>query len=505
VKHWELWNEPNLARSGYESGLYDVSDYARVLAVGRAAAKAADPEAVIVLGGLASIWDASPSPYNYDYMDYLRRLAQAGAWDSFDILAIHPYRPDAPEGNLWRHGTSADMTTELRLLDDLLLRYGPKPVWLTELGWASSSGVTGVNADTQAFFLVRSYMLALSHPSVEKIFWYDFRDDSDPGAPYDQPTYDEGNTELNYGLLRRTYPLDGARGDLRKPALLAYRTLTGMLGGLALREVASNGADPQRPGVFWYRFEGGGRRVDVLWRTGESAPAITVACGCREALARGWNGQVQRLIPVAGGTLSVRPDAPGAPLYIEYDPPVAAGAVFGATGHTLRGAFRAFWEANGGLDRFGYPLTEELVEPAPGSGRPLVVQYFERNRFEYFPELAGTPYAVQLSRLGDGALRRQGTPWETLPRVAEAPPECQFFAETGHSLCPPFRAAWERGGLAIIGLPLSEPMTATRMDTGQPYTVQYFERARLEYFPERAGTPYEVQLGLLGRELIEGR
>ena len=60
VKHWELWNEPNLVRSGYESGLYEARDFARILAVGRAAAKAADPEATIVLGGLASIWDATP-------------------------------------------------------------------------------------------------------------------------------------------------------------------------------------------------------------------------------------------------------------------------------------------------------------------------------------------------------------------------------------------------------------------------------------------------------------
>jgi hypothetical protein len=30
--------------------------------------------------------------------------------------------------------------------------------------------------------------------------------------------------------------------------------------------------------------------------------------------------------------------------------------------------------------------------------------------------------------------------------------------------------------------------------------VQYFERARFEYHPENEGTPYEVLLGLLGRD-----
>ncbi len=38
IKYWELWNEPNLLRSGYESGLYEINDFARVLDVGYAAA-----------------------------------------------------------------------------------------------------------------------------------------------------------------------------------------------------------------------------------------------------------------------------------------------------------------------------------------------------------------------------------------------------------------------------------------------------------------------------------
>src|SRR5690348_6343085 len=32
---------------------------------------------------------------------------------------------------------------------------------------------------------------------------------------------------------------------------------------------------------------------------------------------------------------------------------------FSESGHFLRGAFRQFWERNGGVGTFGYPLTEE--------------------------------------------------------------------------------------------------------------------------------------------------
>ena len=499
IKHWELWNEPNLAASGYESGLYSVADFVRILEVGRAAALAADPEATIVMGGLASIWSHPPSPYHYDYFDYLDQVGRLGGWNHVDIIAIHPYRPDTPEGDVWRRDQSLTFHQEMARLDDLLRTYGPKPIWLTELGWSTYRGVYGVAEDTQAHFLVRAYLLAIAHPSIEKVFWYGFRNDTAPAAPYERPIYADDEVEFHYGLLRRTYPLDPGRGDLRKPAFLAYRTMTEMLGGLTLRDVARNGAD----GVYWYRFEGVGRRVDVLWRTGEAAPAIEVACGCREALVRAWNGEVQHVLAAVGGRVSVRPVAIGAPMYIEYDPPSRNSQVFAATGHSLGGAFRRFWETRGGLARFGYPLTEEVIEPEPGSGRPRTVQYFERARFEHFPELSGTPYEVQLSRLGETALQQAGIDWRALPSQSEAPPECRLFPETGRSLCPPFLEAWERaGGLDLVGLPLSEPFEVEEEGTGARYTVQYFERARMEYHPTRAGSAATIQFGLLGRERL---
>jgi len=503
IKYWEIWNEPNLTISGYESGLYDIADYVRILGVAHDAAKAADPDAVIVLGGLASVWSYPPSPTTYDYFDYLDALGKLGAWNNFDVLAIHPYRPDAPEGSPWRRDHQITFPEEMARLDRIIETYGAKPVWLTELGWASSHGWPGVSDDEQAQFLARTYVMALAQPSIEKIFWYDFRDDSSPAAPYEQPVYDNAYYEFHYGLIRRAFPLDSNNPSLRKPAFLAYRALTNELAGLQLLEVPANGLRGDMPSTYWYRF-GGARRVDVLWNTDSPHQIVQVPCSCREALVRHWNGRARYLIYPQNGTLALQLDEQGSPVYVEYDPaPVPGGRVFSATDHALRGSFLAFWEANGGLPRFGYPLTEELIEPDAGSGRARVVQYFERARFEYFPEFAGTPYEVQLGLLGDLILRRFGIDWQSLPKVATAAPECMQFAGTGHSLCPPFRSSWERlGGLALIGQPISEPFTASRPDNGQPYTVQYFERARFEYFPEHAGTPYEVQLGLLGREQL---
>jgi hypothetical protein len=85
------------------------------------------------------------------------------------------------------------------------------------------------------------------------------------------------------------------------------------------------------------------------------------------------------------------------------DPPTTGkpGAqFFPETGHNLSGPFLDFWQTRGGLAIFGYPISEERTETSPQDGKEYIVQYFERARFELHPELAGTPYGVQLSQLG---------------------------------------------------------------------------------------------------------
>ncbi|MFW6074833.1 MAG: polysaccharide deacetylase family protein [Chloroflexota bacterium] len=175
---------------------------------------------------------------------------------------------------------------------------------------------------------------------------------------------------------------------------------------------------------------------------------------------------------------------------------------FPETGYTVSGAFLAYWNRLGDLPIFGYPLSDAFEE----NGR--TVQYFERARFELHPENAGTPYEILLTRLGaDMTEHRTGeAPFRPLQAGDDA--NCTFFPETGHRLCFGFRAYWEsHGGLPVFGYPISEEFRERNPDTGQTYTVQYFERARFEWHPENAGTPYEVLLGRLGaqRYLASGR
>jgi hypothetical protein len=81
---------------------------------------------------------------------------------------------------------------------------------------------------------------------------------------------------------------------------------------------------------------------------------------------------------------------------------------FPESGHSLGGTFLNYWSANGGLVRFGYPLSEEVVERSPEDGNVYVVQYFERTRMELHAESETGESIVLLGLLGNEMLRERG-------------------------------------------------------------------------------------------------
>ena len=177
-------------------------------------------------------------------------------------------------------------------------------------------------------------------------------------------------------------------------------------------------------------------------------------------------------------------------------------------------SFRTFWSANGGLAVFGLPLTPSRTEVV--GGQKYSVQYFERARFEQHKENP-EPYNMLLGLIGVDRLAAQGRDWQTFPKADRSAPH--YFAETGHAIAPQFWGYWSSHGLefdgqggasfneslALFGFPVSEATMETNPTDGRQYLTQHFERARFEYHPENAGTPYAVLLGLLGRELTGNR
>jgi uncharacterized protein YkwD len=97
------------------------------------------------------------------------------------------------------------------------------------------------------------------------------------------------------------------------------------------------------------------------------------------------------------------------------------------TGHSLEQSFLDHWKRNGGVELFGYPVSEPFRENG------LIVQWFERARFEYHPELAKSGRPVQLTLLGRSAMERasgkDGSTPQTSPPAADALPAVNLTAE----------------------------------------------------------------------------
>ena len=202
VTHWEIWNEPNL-RYFWASGP-DPAAYVQLLKASYPAVKAADPNAVVVTGGLAPAETADAD--HYPIYSFAQGIYAAGGQGSFDALGLHPYTypyvPDDPfpYNNYYTLGKYYD----------LMVANGDasKQVWATESGAPTGTYVgsdrQAVSEATQATVAKRIYEIAAQRPWQGPVFWFCFRD----YGP------DLGDIEQNFGLLH----YDGTP----KPSYSAY-------------------------------------------------------------------------------------------------------------------------------------------------------------------------------------------------------------------------------------------------------------------------------------------
>jgi hypothetical protein len=169
ILDWEAWNEPNFAL--FWKPEPDPAAYLQLLRVFHGAVKAADPRAQVLLGGLF------PTPKDGVFLDdFITSLYQGGARDLFDAASVHPYAAN-PEKAI---GATADMRS-------LMDRFGDssKPIWITEVGWASGGAPSGltVGPERQADYLKRIFELAQDRRrqlGIAGVVWYSLEDSPGP-------------------------------------------------------------------------------------------------------------------------------------------------------------------------------------------------------------------------------------------------------------------------------------------------------------------------------------
>jgi Bacterial Ig domain len=193
---YEVWNEED--EPLFWAGGGDPARYAALINATYPAIKAADAGAKVLLGPLTG--------NNYAFLD---AVYANGAGGSFDGVAVHTDTAcltDPPSAFHRENGLVGRFSfLGFRTVHDVMAGHGDgeKPVWMTELGWSTSTSTcgrgqwagqkpAGLSEEAQAANLSMAYHCLAGYQSVEVAMWFTLRD------------LTTGNDELdNYGLLRR--------------------------------------------------------------------------------------------------------------------------------------------------------------------------------------------------------------------------------------------------------------------------------------------------------------
>lgn len=341
--------------------------------------------------------------------------------DFADFLSLHSY-------------DAVNMAPQIRAVR----QQSGKPILLQETGWPTGPTCDTTSLDYNEAAQTRVYQAAadavLGTDVAGVVAWTMW--DYIPG----QSKYAGVETrDDHYGLLRRDRSAKPALAVFQQIAAppLPSSTNTNLAlttTSLDFRPVASSGYPfdqplyfPQTDQYIWLAFRDYWRRfgrVDVFGYPISPARLETLADGQQHIVqyferarlefhgeaqnqVANWNslGKGERLLytvkltPLGSLAASGRnfPTAP-APSAVA----LAADATlhyFSETQHTLSGPFYQFWNEHQGIFVFGYPISEPHIEQA-SDGKPYLVQYFERERFEYHPDNPD-PYKVELSLLGN--------------------------------------------------------------------------------------------------------
>lgn len=183
--------------------------------------------------------------------------------------------------------------------------------------------------------------------------------------------------------------------------------------------------------------------------------------------------------------------------------PTPNAVYFPATANGIYCGFYRYWLTNGGVERFGYPISEAKFEiihrPTAPYTDAATIQYYERSVVEYRATAStSTGWDGQFSQRALGLdLYRTRYPYGAPTQQASSGSVMRFAS--GNTVAGAFLDYWRaHGGVTSFGLPVSNPLIEVSELDGRVRLVQYFEYARFELHPEAQGSPYYVQLSALG-------
>jgi hypothetical protein len=347
INHWEIGSEMNNpiqwgkmmfpTQSGAMSSPAPFL-YSRMLSTAHDIIKKHNPNDQILISGLygSSTNDCKTSPYWF-----LNEIKKAGAWDDFDVIALHPYWQNNPPEAWMPRGPALDVETgdclpdsevqsnllgEVRKIQALARETSNKPVWITELGWREDwLSLLSTNQDfntdqVEANFLVRSIVPLISEEGIRKVFWASqYEDPTNPGfvlGPNGQQTLS------NLGRL-----LGGARP-------------------LGQMQLYSDTGTPQDIGLYEYRFRKEGRIILFAWAaSGGNTPYPITFEDLPGRKYRAYASNAVDLSLKSGMELTVKPDN-SLTIYINEQPVILIQenpSIFASLKFRISDGFSNWW------------------------------------------------------------------------------------------------------------------------------------------------------------------
>lgn len=250
----EVYNEPDgnwgnkMSLEQYANLLNAVYDGNKGGMKGPYGIKAADPDMLVSLGGLA------------ENLEPMKKIVAAAGRVPFDIINVHFYTFQQARENFRVSVPPEWSSLEADMKDIVAWReaHAPNhPVWLTEIGWDTKNhNPEYVSEQEAANYLIRSYLLALG-AGVEKCFWFIFTDldDRSPAIVFTSSGLFE-NESIPY------------KGATRLKPKLTYWYNAGFKNLVSGYRFEANASFPKGDStVYDYRFRSsdGKKRLSVMW------------------------------------------------------------------------------------------------------------------------------------------------------------------------------------------------------------------------------------------------
>ena len=231
IKHWELMNEPSFQDMYFQG---TPAEYVEVLKITSQAVKEADPEALIVQGGMAGMMKICT--------DFYQGVFDAGGAAYMDIMNMHSIG----------HGEHLNIPAFKQFLAENDIT--DKPIWVTEVQYQQSQQTQGYSNEDFADVLSRSYIFALAH-GVDKLFYVNIQ------MP---PFYDQN---FPFGEESAIFTDKGNESALFR----AHVTIANLLGGL--RDDDTVEIFKEKVGNWFieegqYKFSTGGKTIYALFGSG---------------------------------------------------------------------------------------------------------------------------------------------------------------------------------------------------------------------------------------------